>query len=90
MKLLALKVKVAAKGQKPNFKGHEFLKIKKWELSSENLHTCSLIYKEPSPKEKSLTLIPAARGKKRAAFVKMRVSREWLARKFVWVANYLA
>ena len=30
-----------------------FSKIK-WELSSENLHTCSLIYKEPSPKEKSL------------------------------------
>ena len=54
MKLLALKVKVAGKGQKPNFKGHEFFKIRKWELSSEHLHTCSLIYKEPLPKEKSL------------------------------------
>ena len=53
LKLWALKVKVGGKGQKPNFKGHEFSKIRKWELSSENLHTCSLKYKEPSPKEKS-------------------------------------
>ena len=34
-----------------------------------------------------LTLIPAARGKKRAAFVKMHVSREWLARK-IWKILY--
>ena len=38
-KLLALKVKVAGKGQKPNFKGHEFFKnqkmrIKQWKFAN--------------------------------------------------------
>ena len=31
-KLLALKVKVAGKGQKPNFKGHEVLKNQKMRI----------------------------------------------------------
>ena len=58
-------------------------------LSSEKNGSLSLIYSHVPEGYMItlLTLIPAARGKNRAAFVKMRISREWLARK-IWKNLY--